>query len=281
MKAIALTALFATSLTHALDIDQFYLAAKAFVGMADSGGHGFAHFSNVKTTPTGLDKHKGIVIKNVQVHAIYYGKEIVTYASQLNDFYSKITDSPWMDLMNQYGVERGSFLNGSFFMPTSTENHSNMTDSKIRALLLEMVKEGDINPTESTYFPIHFSAGTVITASDGTVSCNDWCGYHDYIPLNGIVPGAAHLYYGVIPDFGEKSHCRRGCGSGTALENLEKTAGHELAEVVTDPIPGEGWFQTSLGLSGEIADVCAGESTMQIGGSSLVAQAIWSNAAGR
>ncbi|KAJ3014543.1 UNVERIFIED_CONTAM: hypothetical protein HDU68_000234 [Siphonaria sp. JEL0065] len=191
-----------------------------------------------------MDSHSGPVIKNVEVHPIYYGKGIVSYSSQLDKFYSAVTQSPWMDVMAQYGVGRGSAQPGSHFMPNATTTAATespkMTDEQIQALLLEMIKEGDIVVTENTYFPVHFSKGTVIQASDGSLSCDDWCGYHSSLVLPTPSNGIKNLYYGVIPDFGEGSHCKHGCGSkgGSELGNLESTASHELAEACTDPVPG-------------------------------------------
>jgi len=54
-----------------------------------------------------------------------------------------------------------------------------------------------------------------------------------------------------------------GClGSYASFVALTSTSSHELCEAITDPIPGQGWYDDA---NGEIGDICAWQ-TKQIGG---------------
>ncbi len=46
-----------------------------------------------------------------------------------------------------------------------------------------------------------------------------------------------------------------GCAGGLAsFDALTSTSPHELCEAITDPIPGQGWYDDQ---NGEIGDICA------------------------
>ena len=55
---------------------------------------------------------------------------------------------------------------------------------------------------------------------------------------------------------------------------LTGTSSHELCEAITDPRPGESWYDDS---NGEIGDICVGEAAQVAG---FTVQKEWSNAKG-
>jgi hypothetical protein len=59
----------------------------------------------------------------------------------------------------------------------------------------------------------------------------------------------------------------------SVLDSLTTTASHELAEAVTDPVPGTGWYDDA---NGEIGDVCAWQRKQL---DRWTVQLKWSNAA--
>src|SRR5579875_877003 len=64
------------------------------------------------------------------------------------------------------------------------------------------------------------------------------------------------------------------CTGGLAVfDALTATSSHELCEAITDPVPGEGWYDDN---NGEIGDICAWK-TKQLGGYTV--QLEWSNQA--
>jgi hypothetical protein len=89
----------------------------------------------------------------------------------------------------------------------------------------------------------------------GSKSCQAFCGYHDQID--------GKLFYAAMP----YPNCNGCLGSLSTFEALTSTSSHELCEAITDPIPGEGWYDDA---NGEIGDICAwqtrlvGEYTVQL-----------------
>jgi hypothetical protein len=64
---------------------------------------------------------------------------------------------------------------------------------------------------------------------DGSRSCAQFCGYHDAFMHKGT-----SIAYAVLPS----TKCS-GCGG--ELADFTAVYAHELAEAVTDKVPGEGW----------------------------------------
>jgi len=65
-----------------------------------------------------------------------------------------------------------------------------------------------------------------------------------------------------------------GCTGGlSTLDALTSTSSHELCEAITDPIPGQGWYDDA---NGEIGDICAWK-TKKVG--AYTVQLEWSNKA--
>ena len=104
-------------------------------------------------------------------------------------------------------------------------------------------------------------SGSVVVQG-GSSSCQDFCGYHD-------TPDG-QLFYGVVPF----PDCD-GCLGGLAVEQaVTQVSSHELCEAITDPIPGQGWYDDN---NGGIGDICAWQSKT-IG--EWTVQLEWSNQAG-
>jgi len=96
----------------------------------------------------------------------------------------------------------------------------------------------------------------------GQLSCSGFCGYHDSI--------AGAIYYAVMP-YPDCSGC---VGALHVLDALTSTSSHELCEAVTDPVPGQGWYDD---VNGEIGDICSWK-TKKVG--SWTVQLEWSNQKG-
>jgi hypothetical protein len=93
----------------------------------------------------------------------------------------------------------------------------------------------------------------------GSRSCQAFCGYHDTFG-NGT-------YYAVMPF----PNCAGCLGGLTNLDALTSTSSHELCEAITDPVPGQGWYDDT---HGEIGDICAWQ-TKKLG--NYTVQLEWSN----
>jgi hypothetical protein len=115
-------------------------------------------------------------------------------------------------------------------------------------------------PTPNTLYFIYLTPGVTLSQGGGR-SCLTFGGNHDHI--NG------QIFYAAMPFPG----CG-GCAGGLqTLVALTTTSSHELCDAITDPVPGQGWYDDA---NGEIGDICAWK-TRRLGACTV--QVEWSNAA--
>ena len=81
----------------------------------------------------------------------------------------------------------------------------------------------------------------------------------------------ASIFYAVMP----YPDCAGCTGALTVTDALTSTSSHELCEAITDPVPGQGWYDDQ---NGEIGDICAWK-TKKLG--AYTVQLEWSNKAGQ
>jgi hypothetical protein len=94
----------------------------------------------------------------------------------------------------------------------------------------------------------------------GAQSCQAFCGYHNDI--------GSQLFYAAMP----YPDCQGCTGSLDTFAALTSTSSHELCEAITDPVPGQGWYDDT---NGEIGDICAWKTKTVAG---YTVQLEWSNA---
>jgi hypothetical protein len=124
------------------------------------------------------------------------------------------------------------------------------------------VKKGVPQATRNTLYFVYVQPGVRVVMG-GSASCQAFCGYHNVI--------GRKIFYAVMPYPG----CNGCTGGLSVLDALTSTSSHELCEAITDPIPGEGWYDDA---HGEIGDICAWQ-TKKIG--NYTVQLEWSNRAGQ
>jgi hypothetical protein len=214
--------------------------------------------------PPHLTNFGGPIIVHVNVHPVFWNST-TAFQANLNAFYRAIPNSTYFDLLNEYGVLRGSGTSGFVDGRTATT----VTDAAIQTELNRLFAAGSLPlPNASTYYPVHFPPGVTITAPDGSRSCVVFCAYHGTYVRSGV-----NVNYGVIPDMG--GGCASACGSDPSrVNNLDGIASAELVDTVTDPAvglatgigPPLGWYDPS---GGEIVDLCGGAHTTVVGGDGL------------
>jgi len=91
-------------------------------------------------------------------------------------------------------------------------------------------------------------------------SCQAFCGYHER---------SAGGPFAVVP----YPNCAGCLADLQPLDALTSVCSHELAEAITDPVPGQGWYDDT---NGEIGDVCAWQNK-KLGAYEV--QLLWSNRA--
>lgn len=213
----------------------------------------------------------GPLLTAVKVFTIFWGDAWQTaptsdLVQEINDFFSFVLGSALMDLLAEYSVSGQTIGHGSFAgTATITEPalSSSVTDADIQQALQQEISYDSAvpQPDGNTLYFVYLPPGTAVVQG-GSRSCQAFCGYHDTFG-NGI-------YYAVMP----YPNCA-GCLGGMAdLDALTSTSSHELCEAITDPVPGQGWYDDT---HGEIGDICAWQ-TKQLG--NYTVQLEWSNQAG-
>ena len=211
----------------------------------------------------------GPLLGSVQAFLFFWGEawQLEPQASlmlRLNDFFDYVVTSPLLDQLAEYDVQERRIGHGarSGAIALTTPAPTTASDEDIRRFIRDQIAS---NPAvaqpmpDSLYFV--FLPPGVTAELGGASSCVNFCGYHN---------DHGGLYYAVMP-YPECDGCTGGLG---VFQSMTSTVSHELCEAITDPVPGEGWYDDR---NGEIADICAWQ-TRELGGYTV--QLEWSNAKG-
>lgn len=222
-------------------------------------------------TPPHLTYRNGPLIPAVQVFTIFWGPlwsqaPQTALMGQLNGFFDFILTSPLIDQLAEYDVPKYAITHGKRIGTTTIASpalSTSVTDAAIQQMLRQLATGKPVpKPTSATLYFVYVQPGVRVVMG-GSASCSAFCGYHNAIGTN--------VFYAVMPYPG----CN-GCTGGLAvLDALTSTSSHELCESITDPIPGQGWYDDT---NGEIGDICAWQ-TKKI--DQYTVQLEWSNAANR
>jgi len=214
--------------------------------------------------------HDGPLIAAVEVFAIFWGdswnaEPQAPLMQQLNDFFDYVVTSPLIDQLAEYDVQGYAIGHGkrAGSVVLTTAPPATATDEAVRAMLKDQISSNPVvvQPTPNTLYFVFLPPG-VTSDLDGSTSCTSFCGYHN---------NDAATYYAVMP-FPDCTGCQAGLAQ---LNALTTTSSHELCEALTDPIPGEGWYDAA---NGEIGDICAWQ-TKRLG--IYTVQLEWSNQQGK
>jgi hypothetical protein len=219
-----------------------------------------------------LTYRKGPLIQAAEVFTIFWGAAWNTapqsdMVGRLNQFFDAILTSSLLDQLAEYNVTQYTIGHGKRIGTTTITTPApgaSITDTAIQAMLQQQIaaNTGVPKPTANTLYFVFIEPGVNVVMG-GSASCQAFCGYHNAIGRN--------IYYAVMPYPG----CS-GCAGGlTPFDALTSTSSHELCEAITDPIPGEGWYDDA---QGEVGDICAWD-TKPIG--EYTVQLEWSNKANR
>jgi hypothetical protein len=214
--------------------------------------------------------NNGPLLTAVQVFTIFWGAAwqqapLSDTLHSLNSFFDYILTSPLISQLAEYSVQGQTIGHGSHVGTTTlttSDPGTSVDDSAIQQMLNNNIACNSAfpQPTANTLYLVYLPSGVTVTAG-GSSSCQTFCGYHDAI--NG------QIYYGVMP----YPDCT-GCTSNlSTFASLTVSSSHELCEAITDPVPGQGWYDQN---NGEIGDICAWQ-TKQVG--NYTVQQEWSNSA--
>jgi hypothetical protein len=229
-----------------------------------------------------LTYRNGPLLTSVQVFTAFWGSAWNQapnsgLMANINAFFDFILSSQLMDQLGEYSVAGQTIGHGSRIgstVLTSPKPAKSVKDAAIRSLIQQQIKASKLPATNAnTLYFVYLPPGVKVV--DGkSASCKDFCGYHDTFSSNAANRAGnnagGNVYYAVMPYPG----CS-GCTGGLApLDALTSTSSHELCEAITDPIPGQGWYDDN---NGEIGDICAWK-TRKLGNYTI--QLEWSNKAG-
>lgn len=213
--------------------------------------------------------NNGPLIAQPQVFTIFWGTAwqngtLLNLVAQVNGFFDYILTSPLIDQLGEYSVAQYQIQYGTrigTLSLTSPDVSQTVDDSDIQQMLQQQLSSGNIPaPNANLIYFVFLPSGVTVTQG-GSASCQVFCGYHDVISND--------IFYAVMP-FPDCSGCTSNLSS---FDAITVTASHELCEAITDPIPGQGWYDSQ---NGEIGDICAWQ-TKQIG--QYTVQQEWSNKA--
>ena len=209
----------------------------------------------------------GPLLANVEVVALYWGAQwhdepLRTLATRLDGFFDFVVTSALMDQLAEYSVAGSAIGHGTRITSTVLDGVPTdpaLTDQQLRDALRSALPSLP-GPNANRLYVIFLPPGVAVVMA-GSRSCQAFCGYHDAID--------DEIFYAVLPYPG----CAGCLGGEDAFDALTSTTSHELAEAVTDPIPGTGWYDDA---HGEVGDICAWR-TKRLG--DYIVQLEWSNAA--
>jgi hypothetical protein len=224
----------------------------------------------VAATAPQLTYRNGPLLAAVQVFTVFWGSawqqaSNSDLSKQINQFFDYILTSQLMNQLGEYSVPGQAIGNGSRIgttILTSPDPVASVQDNAIQQLLQQEIDAGTLPATNLNTLYFVFLPDGVQVVQGNSASCQSFCGYHNSFGSN--------VYYAVMP----YPSCS-GCTGGLAVfDALTSTTSHELCESITDPIPGQGWYDDN---HGEIGDICAWK-TRTLGNYAI--QLEWSNQAG-
>jgi hypothetical protein len=227
-------------------------------------------------TPRLTYRH-GPLMTNVQVFPVFWGTKWAQQPNyllrhNLNLFFDFVLSSALIDQLGEYSVPGQTIGHGkhvgSTYVPSALAGVTSLTDAQIQRELLMLIAAGyPPQPSNNTLYFMYIQPGIQVVADTANKSCTQFCGYHDSFPWHA--GSSQQVFYAVMPYPG----CSGCTGSLSVLDALTSTSSHELCEAITDPIPGQGWYDDA---NGEIGDICAWN-TKTLG--PWTVQKEWSNAA--
>ncbi len=226
--------------------------------------------------------YKGGPVQNAPVvYVVFWGWTSDPYgvAPYLTSFLSSVGGNPWLNTVVQYGGGNPTNLYGGSWFDNINPipDQPSMADLKNEAIaaINHFGLGTSVNIQIIVATPTgHSTPGflLVIDPITYTLSGGEYCAKHG--PLTAF-PNVTFTDLPYLPDNGNV--CQS--GSGSPLSGVSIAAGHELAEVITDPLPGvnSAWRDSA---GDEIGDKCLGNLvSITTPNGTFVTQALWSNAA--
>ena len=213
----------------------------------------------------------GPLLTAVQIFTFFWGdawqaQPQADLVQRLNQFLGNVVTSALLDQMAEYSVPTMAIGQGAHIGTATVVTPApgpSVADGAVRQLIEQEISTNPRvpQPTPNSLYFVFLPPGVSVSL-DGGSSCMTFCGYHN--DING------QIFYAVMP----YPDCAGCTGALTVFDALTSTTSHELCEAITDPIPGQGWYDDN---NGEIGDICAWQ-TKQLNANTV--QLEWSNQSG-
>jgi hypothetical protein len=219
-----------------------------------------------RLVPAQLSYGGGPLLAHVKVENVFYGSAwsdcggpLTVLQSQLNNFAGCITDSVYMDNLQEYSepgyrIGRGAFLGGAINF-TNLQANTTISDGDIQNILNGMIDSQRVPPPDGNtlyvvYTPpnVHVSGQNInaVDLSFDSTIFGDF-GYHSAYRKGGFLWfGGTPVFYAVVPhqtgnavvtDFGTPATPL------TPLDQATVVTSAEMVDAVIDPNNGDGWLE--------------------------------------
>ncbi len=237
--------------------------------------------------PSGVTYHGGPLIANVAVEALYYGTDWSNKQSplsgmkdHLDKYLGSLVKSAYMDQLREYSepgytIGHGQFLGSQVIDATLTPG-TTVNDADVQKAINDLIPHDrfgrpDANRLYVVFTPpnVHVQDGNAnsYNSVDSHGHPNEFRGYHSNLSGSSIP-------YAVLVD--QKGNYAPNALVYPEQEQFTWVASHELAEAVTDPAVGRGWFGANT--SQEIGDLALADlGVLTLDGVSYAVQKEWSN----
>jgi hypothetical protein len=222
----------------------------------------------------------GPLLTNVQVETNYYGAQwntdssLIARRDQLNNFFQSITNSPYLDQLQEYSepgylIGRGRFTGENVLGPTLGAG-STVSDTTIRqAITANLGKVDNIGHTvpRPNANTIYFVYAPPNVNDPVNYRATGDMGFHQSVrdAAGDLIRYAVVTTLDVVQLNGRLA----------PLDQLTETSAHELAEGITDPDLSNGWRAWSQNGQPEIAGLCEGQPSGILNGYKVPME--WSN----
>jgi hypothetical protein len=236
--------------------------------------------------------HGGPIIPHVQVESVYWGQDWKQPANranqqQLDGFLHKIVSSSYMSMLGEYGVGKGSFGKSDVVSSGGPMILQTVSESDIQKLLTSEISQGRLPESNGSQLYIVYLPPWVHSELDVS---NNALGHHGDFTMTfthtGTRRGGTPVFsttkdlvtYAVIPNPAGNDQGNNINGLSIFGQQTEITS-HELAEAVTNPNLGGGWWDSdpaSLTQGYEIGDLANQQYTLFSDGGIFFVQKEWS-----
>lgn len=176
----------------------------------------------------GFSNRAGSQIANPQVTNVYLGP-FWADMTVVEAFSKAVVENGYLDPLRELGYGTGSGQYLGMVQGTPLASGSTFSDQDAQTTLTAMLDASQITGNADSLFMLILPSGVTSQLDAADASCAQYCGYHEAFSYQGT-----DIAYAVLP----ATDC---AACGGEFKDFTAVYAHELAEAITDKIPGQGW----------------------------------------